>query len=209
MGGFVQGVEGEPTAGMFNRRFVFFAVGFGGDDAFEHGGELFAEGFGLEELPFVKAGTVAQGKAVEKVAAIEFAGAVQGGVIRPGGEGAKFQDVHIHLVRRESDGLAFNFQHVLAERGVERGEGAAERGTGAGRIGVGIKEGCQLVALVCGAGQDEVGSERNGFAGVEGKRSAVFFEPRRAEKVEIEHVAERGAIMNGEAGNVKNVSRIV
>ena len=74
MGRFVQGIEVEPAArvGECHCSRPFFHVGH--HQPVQNSGEYLAQAVSLEELPFVKLGTVRQGKTGQQVVAVKPGG---------------------------------------------------------------------------------------------------------------------------------------
>ncbi len=102
-------------------------------------------------------------------------------------ERAKFQNVHANFFQVQAQRFAFNVENIFAERAFEGREGAAQSRPRARRVGVGIKERGEFVALVRGLRERKIRGEGDGFACVEREGTLVFFQSRRAEKMKGEH----------------------
>ena len=188
MCGFVQRVEREPTPRVFNRMFVCAARCFVRDKLFEHECELFAQRFGFKKLPLVKRGAVAQSKAREKIALIEFCRArpLRGVVCLR--EVSKFQ--HINLQRaagHERDGFAVNVERIIAQRAFQGRKRTAQCRARVRRVRIGIKKRGEFIALMRGLREREIRGERERFARVERNGFVIAFQARRAEQKQLQH----------------------
>ena len=129
------------------------------NQAFQCAGQLVAQPFGLEKLPLVEGGAIAQAEAGQEVVPIELDSSIerlqaaradvgQGMAVSSAtGQGLP-KCCHVHLVvrgKRQADGLSIHFQ-LDADGAFQTGQRPAQRGACVALIGVGVEQRRQRVA---------------------------------------------------------------
>lgn len=183
VGGFVQGVEGEPAVGVGEGAVVLLLLAVAVDELFEGAAELVLPMFGLLPLPVVEGEAVAEGEAGEEGGAVEGNGRFElrsRGAGQQGSRGEQLLELEYvapDLIGVEADLVAADEEGGIADAAFEGGEGAAEGGFGVAVVVVGPEEGGKGFAGVGLAGEGEVGEQGDGFAGVGLDGLPVVFEP--------------------------------
>lgn len=191
VGGFVQGVEGEPAVGVVEGAVILLPLPVVVDKLFQGAAEFALPMFGLLPLPVVEGEAIAQGEAGEEVVVVEGNGRFElrsRGAGEQGSRGEQLLELEYvapDLIGVEADLVAADEEGGIADAAFEGGEGAAEGGFGVAVVVFGPKEGGEGFAGVGLAGEGEIGQKGNGFAGVGFHKLPVAFQPGRAEKVEF------------------------
>jgi hypothetical protein len=68
----VQGIQRQPAPGVADSGLVLTLISVTAYQSLKSGGQFLAQAFGLEELPLVEVGTVAQGKPFQKVSPVQL-----------------------------------------------------------------------------------------------------------------------------------------
>ena len=182
MGGLVQRLERQPTAGVLDRAHVAAASPEHLGEAIEDGSQLARERCRLERLPVVERSAVAQAEAREKRSALQGRCLLELREVVAGREPAELVDVDEDTVPLERDRVARDGEPALAECRAQRRERSPQRrARSVGRV-LGPQKLGQDVASVPALLDREIREQGGRLARVDRERNAVAERLRRAEE---------------------------
>ena len=174
VGGFAEGVEAQPAAGLTERGIPLPPDGQALGQLFQHVGQREAQGLGLHGLPGVEFDRIGQSESGQEVVAVEAGRLVQGdqAVIaerlgcrmvgrRRGEQRPEAHDIggQPRLAAQEQL-IAFGRQPMRAEAAVQVGQHAAQYGAAAFLVEVGPEKGRQGIAAVRLPRHGQIGEQR-------------------------------------------------
>jgi hypothetical protein len=195
VGRLVQGVEGEPAAGVGDGRLPLPPGGEAAREPLQRAGKLAPQALALEELPVVEGHAVAQAEARHKIVPVQrrrprqrrqalgadlrLRVAVHTALDEPGVEA-----VHVHhdVLAGELHPLPVYAQPARGARLLERREGPAQGGPRPGLVVLGPQQPRERVARVAPPRDGQVGDQRYRLARVHLDRNPVVHHARRAEQ---------------------------